>query len=301
MIESNRPLVTLAFLAYNQEKFIREAVESVLAQDYSPLEIILSDDCSTDKTFEIMESLVKNYRGFAKIRLNQNPKNLGVIAHLDKLMEMANGEFIVGAAGDDISIPQRTQILVDHWISVGKTACSIFTNAITINNDSEPTGYFYNAPPMSLTIDQFIENQQCWVGGFSHGFSKELYTIYGPITEETFQEDGALSFRALLNSGIYYLETTTVFYRRHSGNSFAFDSYPKFKRLIKSELGLARGRLDDLKKNSRLTDLQYAAVERLLKKQIRFQMLLTNIPGAIETIFLARQIKAWLGPKLFMR
>ena len=45
---SDRPLVTFALFAYNQEKYIREAVEGAFAQTYAPLEIILSDDCSTD-------------------------------------------------------------------------------------------------------------------------------------------------------------------------------------------------------------------------------------------------------------
>ena len=57
-----RPLVTFALFAYNQERYIREAVEGAFAQTYEPLEIILSDDCSTDRTFEIMQEMVANYR-----------------------------------------------------------------------------------------------------------------------------------------------------------------------------------------------------------------------------------------------
>ena len=52
-----RPLVTFALFAYNQENYIRAAVEGAFAQTYQPLEIILSDDCSKDRTFEIMQRL----------------------------------------------------------------------------------------------------------------------------------------------------------------------------------------------------------------------------------------------------
>ena len=48
------PLVTFALFTYNQERYVREAVEGVLAQTYEPLEIIISDDCSTDMTFSII-------------------------------------------------------------------------------------------------------------------------------------------------------------------------------------------------------------------------------------------------------
>ena len=52
-----RPLVTFLQFSYNLEHFIREAVEGAFAQTYSPLQIILSDDCSTDKTFEITRAM----------------------------------------------------------------------------------------------------------------------------------------------------------------------------------------------------------------------------------------------------
>lgn len=55
--DQDRPLVTFALIAYDQERFIREAVEGAFSQTYSPLEIILSDDCSSDRTFEIIKDV----------------------------------------------------------------------------------------------------------------------------------------------------------------------------------------------------------------------------------------------------
>jgi glycosyltransferase involved in cell wall biosynthesis len=60
---TDRSLVTFALFAYNQEKYIREAVEGALAQTYEPLEIILSDDCSSDRTFETMREMAATYDG----------------------------------------------------------------------------------------------------------------------------------------------------------------------------------------------------------------------------------------------
>ena len=54
---SEKPLLTFAIAAFNQEAFIREAVEAAFAQTYSPLEIVLSDDCSKDRTFDIMKEM----------------------------------------------------------------------------------------------------------------------------------------------------------------------------------------------------------------------------------------------------
>ncbi len=296
MIENNefRPLVTYALFAYNQEQFIREAVESALAQKYSPLEIILSDDCSTDKTFSIMEVLARKYNGLNNVILNRNSKNLGIIGHINNVLKMANGKFIVMAGGDDISIPSRTDILLTEWIKLQKPACSIFTNAVTINEKGGQTGCYYESPDFSRNIEEFIAKEKCWVGGFSHGFSMELYSKYGPLFEETFQEDGVLSFRALLDSGIHYIEESTVFYRRHSGNSYAIDDYIKFKKLYKSELGLIKGRLIDLKMNPGLSAIQQKKIEKILNRQFIVKLFMLKTPGLVDIIYLVKSLKARL-------
>jgi cellulose synthase/poly-beta-1,6-N-acetylglucosamine synthase-like glycosyltransferase len=64
---SGSPLITLFVYAFNHEKFIREAVEGAFAQTYNPLEIILSDDCSTDRTYEIMQEMAERYSGPHKV------------------------------------------------------------------------------------------------------------------------------------------------------------------------------------------------------------------------------------------
>src|SRR6056297_466684 len=96
-----RPLVTFAVIAYNQERFIREAIEGAFAQTYQPLEIILSDDCSPDSTFEIMQEMAAAYGGPHGVILNRNQSNLGIVPHIDRVMTIVTGEFIVINAGDD--------------------------------------------------------------------------------------------------------------------------------------------------------------------------------------------------------
>lgn len=101
------PLVTFALFAYNQEKFIRQAVGGAFTQSYEPLEIILSDDCSTDRTFEIMQEMAAAYRGPHRVRAVQTPHNLGVVQHVLLRGREAAGDIVVLAAGDDISLPER--------------------------------------------------------------------------------------------------------------------------------------------------------------------------------------------------
>ena len=76
-------LFTLVLFTYNQEKFITAALESALDQQCSPIEILITDDNSIDKTFDIVKESVKKYKGPHKIILNRNEKNLGLLKQID--------------------------------------------------------------------------------------------------------------------------------------------------------------------------------------------------------------------------
>lgn len=109
----HRPLVTFALFAYNQENYIREAVEGAFSQTYSPLEIILSDDCSSDRTFEIMEEMARAYEGPHLVKVRRGKVNLGVLAHVLSVAQLATGEIIIVGAGDDISLPERSEVIAN--------------------------------------------------------------------------------------------------------------------------------------------------------------------------------------------
>jgi glycosyltransferase involved in cell wall biosynthesis len=138
----DRPLVTFALFAYNQEQYIREAVEGAFAQTYEPLEIILSDDCSSDQTFEIMQRMAAAYNGPHEVRARRSSMNRGILNHVLEVAHEARGTFIVVAAGDDISRPERTNTLVDiavknDWQGLS-SACDEFRDgnvegSITLN------------------------------------------------------------------------------------------------------------------------------------------------------------------------
>ena len=100
-----RPLVSFFVTAYRQERLVRASIEAAFAQTWSPLEILLSDDCSPDGTFAVMQEMAAAYSGPHRVILNRNPKNLGITAHVDRIMELTSGDFVVQNAGDDVADP----------------------------------------------------------------------------------------------------------------------------------------------------------------------------------------------------
>src|SRR5665213_3428416 len=98
MRDSNNPKISITIPTYNQDKFIAKAVESALKQDYLNLEIIISDDCSSDKT----EAVIERYCGDNRLKYFKNARNLGRVPNYKKtLYERVTGEWVLNVDGDD--------------------------------------------------------------------------------------------------------------------------------------------------------------------------------------------------------
>lgn len=216
---NERPLVTFALLAYNQEKFIREAVEGAFAQSYSPLEIIVSDDCSPDRTFEILQEMVKTYRGPHTIVLNRNPKNLGTGGNVNALMAKAKGEWIVVAAGDDISEPNRVEVLATHWVDHSKFIGSLYSAALIINASGKVLFIDGEPPPDFKTLEEAVWHDCCGIHGATHAWHRDVFWTFGPFKDNLIAEDRAFGLRSLTIGQVHYIEEPLVRYRTHDKNS----------------------------------------------------------------------------------
>ncbi len=212
---ADRPLVTLAIFSYGQEKIIHEAIEGAFAQTYSPLEIILSDDCSPDGTFAVMQQMAAAYDGPHQVIARQTPRNLRLIPHLDDVMSMASGAFFVVNAGDDISVPDRVDQMVSAWLAGEGRVMMVHSAAQEITVDGCATGVVLHAPEKVLnqpTGATFIRDQGC-VMGSTAGWDRKVYDEFGPLGPELSCEDRILPFRATLLGDVVYLEAPLVQYR----------------------------------------------------------------------------------------
>ncbi|MES3006294.1 MAG: glycosyltransferase [Pseudomonadota bacterium] len=220
MNETEKPLVTFALFAYNQEKFIRDAVEGALAQDYENLEIILSDDCSTDRTFEIMSEMISNYKGGHAVLLNRNVENCGLTAHFNKILKVARGGIIVVAAGDDISLPNRStlvvQVLKDNpyimAVSFDDHVIDDSGRVIRFNKCDE------EASNSIISGHEFFQGKSKALSGASRGFRKELYEKFGDLNENCPTEDTPYLVRTFLVGTACACPLPGIYYRRHGNN-----------------------------------------------------------------------------------
>ena len=105
----HKPLISVIMSVYNEEKYIKDAVESILNQTRSEFELIIIDDCSTDRTVEIIRTF-----GDDRIHLIQNESNQGLTKNLNYALSISRGQFIARMDGDDISMPDRFARQIDY-------------------------------------------------------------------------------------------------------------------------------------------------------------------------------------------
>src|SRR5947199_10486063 len=98
----SKPRVSIGIPVYNAENFLREAIESIRQQTFTDFEIVISDNCSTDRTPQICEEYAAKDR---RIRYVRNATNLGAGFNHRRVAELARGEFFKWQSRDDLCHP----------------------------------------------------------------------------------------------------------------------------------------------------------------------------------------------------
>lgn len=214
----DRPLVTFALFAYNQEKYVREAVEGAFAQTYSPLEIILSDDCSSDRTFEIMEEMAAAYRGPHCLQIRKSKVNLGLADHINEVIANSRGELISWAAGDDVAYPQRTELLAEKILE-NMDIVGSHSNVEEIDLDGRHIRVRFHTQKEYETDLRIVVAYGQSVITQSHAFRRIAFEKFGPFRSDLTQEGIAMAFREASLGRVAFLEQPLTKYRMGSGTS----------------------------------------------------------------------------------
>lgn len=108
--EASLPLVSIGLFAYNEARFLRSTLESLLAQDYAGIEILISDNCSTDDT----EAICREYaQRSSRIHYHRQPHNVGAAANSIHVLERARGKYFMWASGHDLWSPSLVSTCID--------------------------------------------------------------------------------------------------------------------------------------------------------------------------------------------
>ena len=217
-MQSDTPLVSLCIFTYNQEAYVEQAVKSALQQDYSALEVIISDDCSTDSTYEITKKIVAEYDGKHKVLVVQNTSNLGLVPHINNVFsKYVKGDYIILAAGDDISLPERVSNTV-YYFNKYHSSGLLFP---VIKIDS--SGHEYEPRNLGITriyklSKEYFTNYSFMINGTGLAIKKQVISDFGLLSNDCPTEDSTFRFRCMLSDGIIYVAKPGILYRIHGHN-----------------------------------------------------------------------------------
>jgi glycosyltransferase involved in cell wall biosynthesis len=210
-------LASFAIMAFNQEGYIEQAMRAAFSQDYHPLEIIVSDDASTDGTADVIRRVAAGYDGPHSVVVNVNPVNLGIGAHVNHLFRMAKGEVLVLAGGDDTSLPQRTSRVMECWRSVDPKPSAVYCGARKISPEGDDMGSFVSeiatGPRDAEHVILFKNMKRMLAIGACGAYDSGLMRKFGELDDDLPIEDIPLIARACMSNGLSYIDEDLVRYR----------------------------------------------------------------------------------------
>ena len=150
--QRNPPAVSVILPAFNAEKYLGEAVDSILSQTFADFELIVVNDGSTDRTLEILRDNSDN-----RIRIVSNDNNLGPAKSMNKGISEARGRYIARQDADDISLPERLQKQFEYMEKHPEVAV-LGTGRQTITGSGKIK---VNDPPMkSPTFEDMLKSSR---------------------------------------------------------------------------------------------------------------------------------------------
>ncbi len=207
------PMISVVMPVYNAEKYVTEAIESILNQSYSDFEFIIIDDCSTDNSYDILHSYVSKDN---RIRLFKNDMNNKLPKTLNFGISQAKGKYIARMDADDISLPERFAKQIEFMESHPEVGvCGTWIDVFS-EESSQTTCIKYPAEHKLISV-RLLFDENC-IAHPSTFLRREIFfdfQLYYNLSLQGHAEDYELWVR-LLEQGIlfYNLPEVLLMYRK---------------------------------------------------------------------------------------
>lgn len=201
-------LVSIIMPSYNTGRFIRETIESVLAQSYSNWELIIVDDCSTDNT----DDVVSKYFADERIHYIKNDKNSGAAVSRNRALQEAKGKWIAFLDSDDLWEPDKLHKQITFMRDNGYHFS--YTNYIEIDEESKANGKSVTGPKR---ISKHGMYNYCWMGCLTVMYDAEAVGLI-QIADIKKNNDYAMWLKVCKKANCYLLDETLARYRKRNGS-----------------------------------------------------------------------------------
>lgn len=218
MSTASPPLASLVVISYRQENFIEDALQAALAQDFPSIEIVFSDDASPDGTWAKALGFLERHPDGARVITRRAAVNTGICGNIEEAVKLTSGKYIIIAAGDDISLPQRVTATVALFESNPQIfACGSDFEAMDMAGN--PLGFMPGSVNRQACDARSLAALGQNIGGAGAAYRREVFERFGPIDRKTLNEDMVLEFRAALLGLVAPLPQPLVRHRIHGDSA----------------------------------------------------------------------------------
>jgi glycosyltransferase involved in cell wall biosynthesis len=141
---TDSPLISVLLSVYNDEKNIKKSIDSILLQSYKNIELLVMDDCSLDRTYEILNEI-----NDSRVKIFRNKENQGLTKSLNTLIENSSGKILARQDSDDISLPTRLEVQYRNLLKYQLDAC---TTRAYVKNSKRSIPRYSHFLPFSFVV-----------------------------------------------------------------------------------------------------------------------------------------------------
>lgn len=287
--------VSIALATYNGEKFIEKQLNSLLNQTVSPSEVIICDDCSKDKTTEIINNFISK-NNLKNWLVYKNTENLGFKKNFHKAVSLCTGDIIFTCDQDDIWCEEKTQVMLDFFKEHPNANAVSSSFSLIDENDSEivknsENNYGLlklesNCEFKNVTLKEIIHSNIS--PGCTAAFTKNVAGVFLNNSKNILPHDYEINIIAASLGGLYFINKRLIKYRIHSNNALGFNAINQTRLQIANEKLDVSFVIKYTLKNSDIYNMQLKRVEALSKKSI-FKILKLNFNKSYGLIFTPRE------------
>jgi len=209
------PLVSICVLTWNHEKYIIDCLKSIVAQDYSAIEIIFLDNCSTDQTYEQASGFLASLN--IPFQCFKNKAPLSIPINANALISKAKGKYICLISGDDWMAFNNVSAKVKRMLE-DNTVAVVYSEAyIYVESEKSTIKKFGNRSFEGYVFDELVRSNFIIAPGAL--MDAEKVEEAGGFNEQGLIEDWDLWLRLSLRYKVAYIPEHLVYYRRHNNNT----------------------------------------------------------------------------------
>lgn len=217
---SKHPLVSIIIPCYNHQDFLDDCLSSILNQTYQNIELLICDDCSPDNSYEkILSFKEKLEKRFENVVILKNEINCGVTKNINRMLELAKGEFVKTIASDDCMAPNAISEMVGFLIE-NRQVDVVVSNGIKVPEEQRYPDFsgdvIYNVSPDFSADGFFIRVARCnQISAPAAMVRMSVYKKFGLYDENVKVEDFEYWLRVLKQNetSFAFLDKKLIYYR----------------------------------------------------------------------------------------